>query len=104
MCIRDSFDAENHPTLTFTSTGVSHVRGNTFRLLGTLTIRGTSRPVVLDAVYKGTAVQPAQMGGKRLIGFTATTVVNRHDFGISYGPDMIGRTVRIVINAQAQLQ
>lgn len=97
----DFFDADNHPAVTFQSTGVRAVRGNRFQLVGTLTMRGTSRPVVLDAVYNGTVVQPAQMGGKRVIAFTATGRVNRQDFGIAYGPGMIGNDVRLTINAEA---
>lgn len=100
----DFFDAATHPTVTFQSTGVRNVRGDRFQLLGTLTMRGVSRPVVLDAQYRGTAVQPAQMGGKRLVGFSARGTVNRLDYGISYGPDMIGQTVQIVINAEAVQQ
>ena len=100
----DFFDVANHPTVTFESTGVTNVRGRFFRLNGRLTMHGVTRPVVLDAEYKGTATQPAQMGGKRLVGFVARTTVNRNDFGLSYGPNVIGRDVAIVLNVEAAQQ
>src|SRR5690606_37954567 len=45
----DFFAAEQHPQMTFVSTGVQEVDGNKFKLAGDLTIRGTTKPVVLDA-------------------------------------------------------
>lgn len=100
----DFFDVERFPTATFESTRVSSVRGRYFRLHGNLTMHGVTRPVTLDASFKGTAQQPEQMGGKQLVGFTGRTTIRRADFGITYGPDMIGRDVVVVINVEAQKQ
>src|SRR5688500_8300431 len=56
----DFFDVANHPTLTFVSKRVEGplVAGKRFKLIGDLTIRGTTREVELDAVYEGTGKDP----------------------------------------------
>lgn len=76
----DFFDAENHPQITFRSTRVE-VRGPSIRVHGDLTIRGTTRPVVLEGQYLG-ITRDAQ--GRERMGFEAETRINRHDFGVSW--------------------
>jgi polyisoprenoid-binding protein YceI len=77
----DFFAAEQFPQLTFRSTGVRNVQGTTFELLGDLTIRGTTRPVVLEAEMTG----PIAAGnGRQRIGLEATTVINRMDYGLAW--------------------
>lgn len=49
----DFFDVANHPYLTFESTKVEKASENTGRVTGNLTIRGVSKPVVLDVEYNG---------------------------------------------------
>lgn len=76
----DFFDAENHPTITFQSRSVT-TEGDRLRIAGDLTIRGITRPVVLEGEIVGVTTSPD--GGRRA-GFSATTRINRHDFGVSY--------------------
>ena len=79
----DFFEVESHPTMTFHSTGV-RADGGDFLLDGDLTIRGTTKPVTLKLEINGFG--PDAYGGTRA-GFTATTEINRNDFGVSYnGP------------------
>ena len=77
----DFFDAENHPEITFVSTGVSNVDGNEFDLNGNLTILGVTKPVTLKAEFDGTAQDPF---GNVRAGFSASTVVEREDWGLSW--------------------
>ncbi|MGN7248997.1 YceI family protein [Janibacter anophelis] len=77
----DFFDAENHPEITFVSTGVSNVSGNEFDLTGDLTILGVTKPVTLKAEFDGTAQDPF---GNVRAGFTASTVVEREDWGLTW--------------------
>jgi polyisoprenoid-binding protein YceI len=76
----DFFDAEAHPAITFRSTR-EEASGEALRVHGDLTMRGVTRPVVLEGTYLG--VTPDGQGGQR-IGFEAETKVNRHDFGVSW--------------------
>lgn len=77
----DFFDVDNNPEITFVSTGVSNVSGTTFELTGDLTLMGVTKPVTLEAEYDGTAQDPF---GNVRAGFTASTTVEREDWGLSW--------------------
>jgi polyisoprenoid-binding protein YceI len=87
----DFFEVESHPTLTFRSTGVRQ-DGDDFLLDGELTIRGTTRPVTLKLEVNGFG--PDAFGGTRA-GFSATTEINRSDFGVSYNGPIPGGGVAV---------
>jgi polyisoprenoid-binding protein YceI len=76
----DFFEAEKYPHMTFKSTAVER-NGERFKITGDLTLRGVTKPVVLDAEYGGRSKHP-QMGER--IGFSAHTTINRKDFGVNY--------------------
>jgi polyisoprenoid-binding protein YceI len=103
----DFFAAEAFPTLTFRRTGVRNVRGDRFELLGDLTIRGVTRPVVLDAELVGTASGP--MGDER-VALSAVTRINRFDYGLAWnraveaGGLVVAREVEIRLDVQAVRQ
>ncbi len=77
----DFFDVETNPEITFVSTGVQNASGNSFDLVGDLTIKGVTKPVTLKAEYDGTAQDPF---GNVRVGFTAQTVVEREDWGLTW--------------------
>jgi polyisoprenoid-binding protein YceI len=80
----DFLDVENHPAITFRSTGMEggfEQPGDRFRVHGDLTIRGVTRGVVLDATYGGEGVDP--WGGTR-VSFTAETKLDRREFGLQW--------------------
>ena len=95
----DFLDAEKFPRITFRSTRIegSVDRG---RIVGDLTVRGVTREVVLDAVFVGRQRDP--WGGERA-GFSAQTVIDRRDFGLTWnqaleaGAVMVANDVRISI-------
>jgi polyisoprenoid-binding protein YceI len=99
----DFFDAENHPTLTFTSKRIQNVNGNSFRIVGDLTMRGTTHEVVLDGVIVGTAGE----GENQRVAIEAETTVDRFDYGLHWdrlteaGGLVVGRDVRITLEIQA---
>ena len=78
---QDFFDVANHPTIAFRSTSVD-VAGTRLTLTGNLTIRGITRPVVLEGELLG-----AQ--GNRA-GFSASAKVNRLDYGLKWNRAMEG--------------
>jgi len=98
----DFFDAPNHPTITFRSTRVA-VDGRELRVHGNLTIRGVTRPVVLE----GEMTEVSGAVGKRRIGFEAQTTIDRMDYGVSWnraaeaGGAVLGDDVRISIAISA---
>jgi polyisoprenoid-binding protein YceI len=101
----DFFDVANHPTLSFASTGIRHVDGQFF-IDGNLTIRGVSKPVTLQV--ETPEFGPNPQGGTKA-GFSATTEINRNDFGVSYngpipgGGMALGDKVQIVLEIEADL-
>jgi len=99
----DFFDVEKFPTMTFKSTKVSGGQGGTLSIEGILTLHGVSKPVVLVAEI---TPEVKGMGGHASRGVSATTKVNRKDFGLVWnkpletGGVLIGDEVSIQIDAE----
>ena len=77
----DFFDVANHPAITFKSKRVEPGAAGTFKLVGDLTIRGTTKEVVLNV--EGPTPPVKGMGGIR-VGATATTKINRLEYGLKW--------------------
>ncbi len=81
----DFFDADNHPWITFRSKGLEgdppKEEGDRFRLVGDLTMRGSTMEVVLDCEYEGRGTDP---WGKTRAGFTFRTELDRQDWGLRW--------------------
>ena len=99
----DFFDAENHPQITFESTGFKHLDDDHYRMYGHLTIRGVTREVILNVGYGGTMVDPY---GNTKAGYEITGKVNRHEFGLKWnavteaGGVVVGEDIKLVLNVQ----
>jgi polyisoprenoid-binding protein YceI len=100
----DFLDSEKFPTLTFRSTRVEDLGGGNLRIVGDLTIHGTTREVVLEAEYGGSAKDP---WGNNRAGFGARTSIDRTDFGLKWnmaleaGGIVVGNKVDIEIEVEA---
>jgi polyisoprenoid-binding protein YceI len=77
----DFFEAEKHPQITFKSTRVEKKADGELALAGDLTIRGVTRPVVLDVELGGRVKDP---WGNDRAGFAAKLAIDRKDFGVSW--------------------
>jgi polyisoprenoid-binding protein YceI len=103
----DFFDVENHPRWSFESTGVRPTGDDRWEVDGDLTIRGVTRPVTLRTVFEGVVRDPY---GNMRLGFTATTSIDRNDFGVAFNAVMeagglvVAKKVEIEIEAEAVLQ
>ncbi len=97
------FDAANHPTITFKSTAVE-VDGTRLRITGDLTMRGVTRPVVLEGRFLGSA---AAGQGRARVGFEASTRIDRTAYGVTWnrvvegGGVMLGDEVEIELAVEA---
>ena len=97
-------DVARHPKITFRSTKVEPVTGHEYKVTGDLTLRGVTKPVVLDVRYHGQGRSPFK---DTRAGFVGSTVINRHDFGASWNSAMesegvvVGHDVLITIDAEA---
>lgn len=99
----DFFDVEHHPKMTFHSTRIEGDPRGEFKLYGDLTIRGTTRPVVLDATSEGAGKDP---WGNDRMGFSATGKIDRSQFGLQWnqaleaGGVMVGNDVKITLDVE----
>ncbi len=77
----DFLNVEQYPYITFKSTKVEQLDAEQGRMYGELTIRGVTRPVVLEVEYAGMAKSP---WGTTSAGFSARTRINRKDWGLNW--------------------
>jgi polyisoprenoid-binding protein YceI len=96
----DFFDVENHPEMTFRSTAV-RTDGADWTVEGDLTIKGVTRPVVLDLELNGFG--PDAYGGTRA-GFSAKTEINRNEFGVDIKMPMDGGGVVVSDKVTVELE
>ncbi len=100
----DFFDAAKYPTLTFKSTAVKVVSPEKLQITGDLTIRGKTKPAVLDVDLLGFG---PGFGGGFKGGFEGHTRINRQDFGVAWnslvegGGAVLGDDVDITLNIEA---
>jgi len=103
----DFFDAEQFPTLTFRSTGVRDLGDGELAVKGELSMHGVTREVELAVTETGRGTDP---WGNERVGFSASTVVDRRDFGLTWnqaletGGILVGTEVRIRLEIQAVRQ
>ncbi|RVT94259.1 YceI family protein [Sphingomonas crocodyli] len=102
----DFFDATKFPTAHFESTSVK-VNGTKAVIAGNLTIKGVTKPVVLDTKFVGAGkmFNPMTKATTEQVGFEATTTIKRSDFGVSYGvplvPDAVPLTISVAFEKPA---
>jgi polyisoprenoid-binding protein YceI len=100
----DFFDVATYPTITFKSKKVTAAADGSFKVLGDLTLRGVTKEVTLDCE----ALRPVikDQGGNSRTGTTATTKINRQDFGVKWsraldgGGVVVGDEVSITIDVE----
>lgn len=97
------FDAANHPTARFRSTGLRTYKEQ-FALEGQLTLRGVTRPVIFDLQLHGFG---EGINGETKVAFSAETIIRRTDFGIAFdatlpnGKLVVGNEVRLALEIEA---
>ncbi len=102
----DFFLVDEYPTMTFRSTKITY-SGDDFTVEGDLTLRGVTKPVVLEGELGGVVTDGY---GQTKAGATASTKINRHDFGVSWnaaleaGGFTLGDEVSISLEIQVVLQ
>lgn len=99
----DFFDAENHPAMRFASTKIDGDVTGDFTITGNLTVRGTTRPITLEATAEGRGRDP---WGNERMGFGAKGKFLRSDFGLTWnqaleaGGVTVGDEVKISIDVE----
>lgn len=104
---KDFFEVETYPTITFTSTKVTDATPVGAKLEGLLTMHGVEKPIVLDLSIHGTGKDPQ---GNARAGFTATTTIDRKEFGLNWNKAveadrwLIGEQVEVSIEVEGVLK
>ncbi len=93
------FNVAEFPEITFTSTSVEPTGDTTAKVMGDLTLLGTTRPVTLDVTFTGAGMNPFLE--VFAIGFQAETTIKRSEFGINTFIPAIGDEVTLIIGAEA---
>jgi len=99
----DFFDTEKYPVITFDSERMEKTSEDEYKLHGTLTMRGVSKKIILNAEFGGITKDP---WGNTRTGFSVTGKINRQDFGMSFGAVsetgglLLGDDVKINANVQ----
>jgi polyisoprenoid-binding protein YceI len=100
---KDFFEVEKYPVIIFKTVRVIDASKESAKVEGLLTMHGVEKPVVLDVQIHGTGMDP---WGKVRSAFTATTKINRKDFGIEYnkvleqGQLMLGEEVSVTLEVE----
>jgi polyisoprenoid-binding protein YceI len=95
-------DAAKYPTMRFVSTKVVKTGANAADVTGNLTLHGVTRPVTLKATFKAAAVNP--MNKAYTLGFNATGVIKRTEFGVSKYAPLVSDETTLSITAAFEKQ
>ena len=95
------FDAAKYPNITFKSTKLETKDKKHFKITGDLTVKGITKPVVLDAVLNKRGIHP--MSKLDTVGFNATTSFNRSAFGIGNLVPNVGDKITVNITTEASV-
>lgn len=93
------FDAVKYPNITFKSTKIETRDKKNFKILGNLTVKGVTKPVVLTAKLNNQAEHP--MLKVPAVGFNATTIIKRSEFGIADFVPAVSDNIDIQITTEA---
>jgi len=88
----DFLAMQEHPEITFTSTGARQVDDTTFELTGDLTIRGVTNSVTIPFTFEGAAKDPF---GNLRAGFEGSVAINRKDWGVTWNAALEGGGVLV---------
>lgn len=100
----DFFEAEKYPTMTFKSTKVEPKGADEYAVTGDLTLHGVTKPVTF--AVEGPSAPGKDPWGNTRIGLSATTKINRKDFGLNWnaaletGGILVGEDVQITLDVQ----
>ncbi len=94
----DFLDVQEHPEITFVSTGIVQTSDSTAELTGDLTMIGETREVTFDVVLNQIGENP--FNGTPIAGFTATAEIRRADWGMTYGGDAFAAVIPVRVDVE----
>ncbi len=91
------FDVATFPDMTFQSTNIMGTDPKHFTIAGNLTMHGQTHPVTLNAGVVGVGKSPR---GRLIIAYAATGTIERSDWGMGFGPLIVGNSVDLSLNIE----
>jgi polyisoprenoid-binding protein YceI len=92
------FNVAATPTIKFVSTKIAGTDPKSFTIAGDLTMHGQTHPVVLNAQVVASGKTPR---GRSIIAYSATATIDRTQWGMSYGPLVVGNSIDLSLNVEA---
>ncbi|MEM8741448.1 MAG: YceI family protein [Pseudomonadota bacterium] len=104
----DFFDASNHPSVTFVSTGIEMTGEKTAKITGDLTIKDVTNPVTFDVVIHNIGAHPVgqffDYYKGEWLGMTATATIKRSEWGMAAMVPVGSDEIEITINSEMKAQ
>ncbi|NSX55664.1 YceI family protein [Parasulfitobacter algicola] len=94
------FNTGEHPEIMFTSTELTMNDDGTGTMTGDLTLMGETRPVTLDVTMNAQLPEHPMREGVAAVGFSATGMIDRTEFGFATGTPAIGSEVELLIEVE----
>jgi len=94
----DFFSVKEFPEMTFTSKKIEKKDGNVYAVTGDFSLHGVTKEITIPVTKVGSGKDPM---GKEVVGFDATFMIKRSDFGVNYGIPNVGDEVKIIFAAEA---
>lgn len=98
----DFLDTAKHPTAGFQATRIRMIDADSAEILGNLTLRGVTKPIVITAEFNQAGINPVDQ--KYSVGFDGHARIKRSDFGVNYGLPVLGDDVTLHFEAEFKLQ
>lgn len=98
----DWFDVGSHPEITFASTSIETTGEDTLKVMGDLTVKGTTAPVELEVTLHAAMPHPFQ--GHPVVGFSAEGQLLRSAFGLGKSSPAVSDEVDLIISAEVTQQ
>ncbi len=92
------FDVMAYPMIRFVSTKIEGTDPKNFTITGNLTMHGQTHPLTLQAHVVAAGTSPR---GQSIIAYAANATVDRTQWGMSFGPMIVGSTIDIALNVEA---
>lgn len=97
----DFFDVEKYPTAKFVSKKIKVTGKNKAKIEGQLTLHGVTKSVTLDTKFNRAGINPISQ--LQTVGFSATAVINRSEFGLDYAVPGVSDKVNLTIEIEANI-
>jgi polyisoprenoid-binding protein YceI len=91
-------DVSAYPSMKFVSTKIDGTDPKTFTIAGDLTMHGQTHPVTLQARVVAAGTSPR---GQSIIAYAANATIDRTQWGMAYGPLIVGNSIDIALNIEA---